>query len=546
LLHRQEFFSMQIRPAKKNVVWKRAPLLRLFFPLTAGILTDNFYPVIGGFELPTFCGSFILFTFFISLPSLKKIGREWINGLIIQVSFFLFGAILMHLHRDIQIEDSAALAKNQSNYCLLRLLGDPAPKKESFKCIACITLLINDQRGYYENEKVLVYFNKKTDIGRIPADSRILIRKPLKAIENFASSGFDYKKYCRLKHIYAQVFLNENDFTIIQQGNEKSVLAGLHFLRKKLLLLIKNQIPDKTGHGLLEALLVGFTDDLDPVLLKSYADAGVIHIIAISGLHLALICHILQLFLRGTGPKNPGSWIKLTLLITGLWGYSLLAGGSPSVIRAATMFSLVLFAKNILRENSFYNTLAASAFMLICFDPYWIWDTGFQLSYAAVLGLGLFSYPIRNLLPLQNKILAGIWDAVSVSIAAQIITTPISIYYFHRFPSYFLLANLLAVPLSSVILVAGILLCICSPVYQLARLLGWLLGILIYFLNGLIAYISHLPGAVIGELDFSIPQLILVYFIMFSFYHFQIQKDKRWFLAGLGVICILRLSYLIH
>ena len=173
-------------------------------------------------------------------------------------------------------------------------------------------------------------------------------------------------------------------------------------------------------------------------------------------------------------------------MIVCLWGYSLLSGASPSVIRAAGMFSITLFAKNIFRETTLYNILAASAFLLLCFDPFWIFDTGFQLSYAAVLSLGLFSKPIRDFLPLQNKTLRVLWNAASVSMAAQILTTPISIYYFNRFPTYFLVANLVAVPLSSLILAGGILLCACSPIHPLAQFVGWILGILIKSLNGFI------------------------------------------------------------
>ena len=261
---------------------------------------------------------------------------------------------------------------------------------------------MRDRNCYYENEKLLVYFNSNLNVHQLSSGSLIIFRKQLLPIENF-NSEFDYKKYCRLKHVYSQVFLKENEFAILEKQEEKPVFTGLNNLRRKLLIIIKNQLPRKSENSLLEALMVGFTDDVDPAVMKSYADTGVIHIIAISGLHLALICHILQLAFQSMGRKNTGRWIKFILMLCCLWGYSLLSGASPSVIRAAAMFSLLLFSRNILREPSIYNTLAASAFLLLCYDPYWLWDTGFQLSYAAVLGLCLFSKPVYNLLPLQNK-----------------------------------------------------------------------------------------------------------------------------------------------
>jgi competence protein ComEC len=461
----------------------------------------------------------------------------WVVGIPIQIVFFSLGRIGMHIHQDKQVEDSHCYDKTRTNCLLLQILSDPVQKKNTYKCLARINWLVKGQTCYYQNEKILIYFNEFLP-DQISAGSWIITGKNLRPIENFKSFDFDYKKYCRLRHIYAEVFLKENEFSILPVKETGSALTVLDSLRKKLLLIIKKWVPNRSENSLLEALMVGFTDDLDQGLLKSYADTGVIHIIAISGMHLALICQILQLILQKGDQRKSGKWVKLVVIITCLWGYSLLSGASPSVIRAAVMFSVVLFARNIGRETILYNTLAASAFILLCFDPYWIFDTGFQLSYAAVLSLGLFSKPIRELLSFKNKLLEAIWNATSVSMAAQVLTTPVSIYYFHRFPTYFLIANLLAVPLSSLILIGGIVLCICDSFHPMAQLLGWILGLLIRILNGFIEYISRLPGAVIRSLTLSLPEVILFYFIIFGCYRFLVLKEKSWLFAILGVICV--------
>jgi competence protein ComEC len=530
----------------QNATWKLAPFLRLLLPLMVGLLLEYYMPVQSVFLLSLFSLSFILFIFCNSFSFSRIFGVQWMAGIAIQILFFSFGRIGMHVRQDSQVEDSPCYDKSHSNLLLLQILSDPVQKKNTYKCLARISWLIKNQTCYYENEKILICFNKKPYPGQLNEGCWIITRKTPQPIENLKGFNFDYKKYCKLKHIYAQAFLKESDFSILHHEEAKSILSFLDSLRKKLLVIIKKYVPDKSENSLLEALMVGFTDDLDPGLLKSYADTGVVHIIAISGLHLALICQILQIALQKIGRKKSGLWIKLIVIIACLWGYSLLSGASPSVIRAAGMFSLVLFARNLYRETVLYNILAASAFLLLCFDPYWIFDTGFQLSYAAVLSLGLFSKPLRVLLPLQNKILAAIWDAASVSIAAQILTTPISIYYFHRFPTYFLIANLLAVPISSLILVGGILLCICAPIHPLAQLLGWILEFLIRILNGFIEHVSRLPGAVIGELAFPLHQVILVYFIIFCFYCFLILKNKSWLLSGLGAICVFKFFCMIQ
>jgi competence protein ComEC len=511
----------------QNTICKQAPFLKLLIPLVAGILLQYNLPVRPGFTIMVFCLSFVLFIFYNCVPGPSFFfGLEWMHGLLIQIIFISFGRLLMFVHQDKQIEISSGIHKTQSNYLVLQILNDPVRKQKSFKCLGQIRWLINQQNCFKENEKILVYFNKKSRQPTVSAGALIILRKELQPIENIKSSEFDYKKYCRLKHIYAQIFLNDDEFLQIRQENKQSFLPTLDSLRKKILAIIKDQVPGKSEDGLLEALLVGFTEDLDPAIVKSYADTGVIHIIAISGLHLALICHILQFMLKRAGRKKSGRWIKLVVITSFLWFYSLLSGASPSVTRSAAMFTLILFGRNILRETSLFNILSASAFLLLSFDPFWILDTGFQLSYAAVLGLGLFSKPLRDMIPLRNKSLDAIWNAASVSIAAQILTTPISIYYFHRFPVYFLVANLLAVPLSSLILTGGILLCMLAPADPLASSTGLALGLLIRFLNGFIQYVSSLPGAVLGPLSLNIPRLILIYLVIFCFYHFMKSKEK--------------------
>jgi competence protein ComEC len=528
----------------KNIFWKLTPFLRLLFPFIGGLLTEYNFPLDIRLQVQIFCLSLLLFVFcsFISASLFARL--TWVAGLAIQIIFFSFGLMFMFARKDIQIDDSPCFTKNKSNYLLARILTEPVSKQHSLKCIAEIEGLIRNQACFHENEKIFVYF-KNTDTNRILTGCLIILQKQPEQIANPKNSDFDYIKYCLLRHIYAQVFLKEDEYAIIQRVQENSILSNLQTFRRHLLIIIKDALPSSNESSLLEALLIGFRDDLDPALLKSYSDAGVIHLIVISGLHLALICHILQLIPLNTGRKTVGLWIKPTLIISALWSYSLIAGGSPAIIRSALMFSITILARNISREAILYNTLAASAFLLICFDPYWIWDTGFQLSYAAVLSIRLFAKPFENLLCLQNKILAAAWKITSVSVSVQILAMPISIFYFHRVPTYFLIANLCAVPLSGAILAGGILLCSFYWFGPLAHLLAWILGFLIRFLNGFIIQVSKIPGAAITHLFISLPQLILMYCFIFCIYSFLEMRRKLWLMAGLVAISIFRISQLI-
>jgi competence protein ComEC len=528
---------MDVEKIENRSTWKTAPFLRLFLPLISGLLLEYYASFSVHFLFPVFLLSFIVLILCNCLPFQINFRAHCIYGIAVQSIFICLGCILMHIHHDKPLTESAYYHNGNKNYLIIRIMTDPVQKRSSYKCLARIECLVKNQTCFYQNEKVLIYFDNKR-LSRISGNSWIVTDKILQPIENFKSLDFDYKKYCRQRHIYSQLYLKEYEYSLVPHAEMKSALTILDSLRNRILAVIQQQVPSKSENSLLEALMVGFTDDLDPVLLKSYADTGVIHIIAISGLHLALICQFLQFVLLPKGKNKYIRWTKLIVMVTCLWGYSLLSGASPSVIRAAGMFTITLFARNIFRETTLYNILAASAFLLLCFDPFWIFDTGFQLSYAAVLSLGLFSKPIRDLLPVQNRILRAVWDATSVSIAAQILTTPISIYYFNRFPTYFLAANLLAVPLSSLILAGGILLCVCNPIHQLAQLIGWILGMLISVLNGFIDHLSGLPGAVVANLRLSFQGVILLYTIIFCSYHFVKYRRKKWLFAGLGILAV--------
>jgi|SRR5450432_1324502 len=528
-------------------IWKQAPFLRPLLPFIAGILIENDFPIKIHLQILLLCLTLLFLIFCQLLSPAGLYGIGWISGITIHLGFFLFGCLLMNTHQDIQVGATNCSIKNKSAYLLIQILNDPVLNKKSYKCQALVKWLCTNQTCYHEHEKILIYIIKQESSMQVKAGSLLVIRNVLIPVENIKSiPDFDYKRHCRLRHIYAQVFLHAPDYAIIGKEKVHSIFTTLDTLRKKLLSIVKKYIPAKSENGLLEALMFGFTGDLDPELLKSYADAGVIHIIAISGLHLALIYHIIQIFLQRISKRKKARWFRLFLITGILWGYSLLSGASPSVIRSAMMFTLVMMAGNISREIVLYNTLAASSFLLICYDPFWIWDTGFQLSYAAVLSLRLFSKPVRALFQLHNKILSGIWGAASVSIAAQLLTTPISIYYFHRFPTYFLFANLLAVPLSSGILVCGILLCIFSFIPPMAGILGWLLGLHIRWMNGIIFYIAKLPGSIISSLYTTIPELICIYTFILCFYRYMLRKEKYWFMTGLGAVCMFQLFRLLQ
>ncbi|RYZ25975.1 MAG: ComEC/Rec2 family competence protein, partial [Sphingobacteriales bacterium] len=233
-----------------------------------------------------------------------------------------------------------------------------------------------------------------------------------------------------------------------------------------------------------------------------------------------------------------GNRIRLLTILAGIWLFSLLAGGSPSVVRSAVMFSCIATGNAISKTSSVYNSLAGSAFLLLAYNPYWLWDTGFQLSYSAVLSIIIFQSPVYGLLDLRNRMLVIVWKTCAVTISAQILTTPVSIFYFHQFPLLFLLTNFIAIPLSSLILIFEIALCLLAPFPFLAGLTGRLTGHLIYFMNMFVEFVDRLPNANWRGLQISYFQCLVMFIAIAACFHFILSRKFIMLFTSLSALAV--------
>jgi competence protein ComEC len=211
-----------------------------------------------------------------------------------------------------------------------------------------------------------------------------------------------------------------------------------------------------------------------------------------------------------------------------------LAGAQPSVLRSSVMFTCIAFSTLIDRKAAIYNTLALSAFVLLCINPYWLWDVGFQLSYLAVLSILLFFKPIYNWHYFSNKLLDFVWKLTAVSLAAQLLTLPISVYYFHQFPVLFLLSNLVAVPLSSLILIGEIALCALAFIPGFASLCGQLLTYLIQWLNNYVERLDAVSFAVWKNLSITPLQTALLYVFIIGIMLWLLHQQTKAIRIALG------------
>ena len=516
-------------------VWKKAPLIRFLVPLIMGIILQWNLQWPSEILWSAFGFSIVLLSISFSLTSYRRYKLAAISGIAIVILFLSLGSLLVW-YKDVRHDPLS-----YGNYCksgdpVIAILEEPLVEKaNSYKAIATITAIGKNNEFICTKGACIIYFQKDVDVSSLDYGSEIIFPGPLQEIKNAGNpGGFDYKQYCLFQGITHQAFLKTGRFRALDKKKQSFFARILFPIREKVLSILRTNIPGEKELGLAEALLIGYKDDLDKNLVQSYTNTGVVHIIAISGLHLGLIYWLFVQILRPLKKRRKISkWLNPTIIISGLWLFSILAGGQPSVLRSALMFSCIVFAESLSRKTSIYNTLAFSAFVLLCINPYWLWDVGFQLSYVAVLSIVIFTKPIYNLFFLKNKILDLTWKLNAVSIAAQLLTTPFSIYHFHQFPNFFLLTNFVAVPLSSIIVLGEIFLCAISFIPFLTSLAGRIISWLIWVMNSYIQRIESLPLSLWDGMQINIAQAVLLIIAVAGFGYWLLEKQKMGAIAAI-------------
>jgi len=509
--------------------WNKAPFVRLFMALAAGIVLQ-WHLQFSFLFLTSILFIDLLVSaayFFISLKSKFRLG--FINGIALHLAIAVIGALLIWVH-DIRHHKNWIGNKKGRDACMIVTLQEPLVEKtNSFKARASIEEIYDRGNLIKTDGEIILYFKKNVPLQQLHYGSRIVFSKPVQEIRNTGNpGGFDYKRYSLFQGITHQINLSATEFKLLGAENRNPLRQFIFDCRQWVVQSLRSNIPGEKEQGLAEALLIGYKDDLDRNLVQSYTNTGVVHIIAISGMHLALIYGLLVLLTRPLRRK-PLRWLRTGLILCALWLFTLLAGAEASVVRSAVMFTCIALAEVLSRRTSVYNTLALSAFLLLIYDPFWLWDVGFQLSYAAVISIVTFYRPVYNWLYLPNKALDFIWKTTAVSLAAQILTTPVSLFHFHQFPVLFLPTNLIAVPLSSLILFSEIAVCLLSWLTPLALLSGRCAGWLIYLMNSYIERMNTVSFSLWSGFSITVAQTFLLLLALTTIC-FWLMEKRKWLL----------------
>lgn len=518
--------------------FKQFPFIRLVCFLIAGIVTQWYFQLSLNASLTITAVVVLLFGFY-KLLFAKKFTLAWLHGVLILLLFFCVGLMITWQQN---MRNNLKWYKNiysEGDIVLITIKEPLVDKPNSYKALAQVNAVYKNNYWFFTEGNILIYFKKDSVKPALQYGSQLVFSKSINSIKNNGNpAALDYSRYSLFQNITGQTFIKTNDYTILQSYNINYLQKFLFFIRDWALQTIRKNIHSQKELGIAEALLIGYRNDLDKDLVQAYSNTGVVHIIAISGLHIAVIYGALIWLFARFKSKRIKKWAQPVVILCVIWLFTLIAGAAPSVLRAAVMFTFVVVGKFFGKNGNIYNTLAASAFVLLLANPFYLWDVGFQLSYAAVFSIVLFAKPISNLLYFKNKSLRWIWELGAVSLAAQVFTTPVIIYQFHQLPLLFFFSNLLIVPLSGIVLF-GELLLFCFAWWKMAAsFIGMLIEMLIRWMNNFIEHIDKLPFSVWDGLNISVVQLILLFIItaLISFWIFN--KHTKYLIAALSFIIV--------
>ncbi len=511
--------------------WKSAPFIRLLFPIIIGILLQEKFEA-NIYYLVIFTFFFLLAYFqFYFLSIYQRYRLRYIQAASLHMLVLLM-AMLFTWNKKISHEKNWYQHYYKKGNSLILQAEEPSVARlHSIKVASTVKAVVCNGVSFPASGNLLVYFKNDSNDITLRYGDLFMINAPLQEINNAGNpGGFDYKSYLAHQQIFNTVFLQSGEYGLLHENKGHSLQKFIFDLRDFTLHSLHKHISqDEKIAGIAEALLIGYKENLDKEVVQAYSNTGLVHIIAISGLHLGLIyIMLLWIFDRLPGIKK-SLFLKGALVILSLWIFSLLTGASASVLRSAVMFTCIIIGRSFHKKSTIQNSLAVSACILLCYNPYFLWDVGFQLSYLAIISILFTQRFFKGLVLSKYNFINKLWDLMSVTLSAQVLTFPICIYYFHQFPNLFFLSNIIAVPLSTVILFAEIILVSFSWLPSVALYIGKITSALIWLMNFLVEWISKLPYSLWDNIYANEYTTIVLYALVISLAYAFIRKKSYFF-----------------
>lgn len=402
------------------------------------------------------------------------------------------------------------------------------------------------------NKRVYLYLQKSGTAGTLNMGDTILVKT---AVRRGGQLGdFNYGNYLRLQNIVGYAYADSLHWRLEHTAQRQPIS------HRRIQNFIIRQFKEAGVEGkqlaILSALTLGYREDLDDDTRRSFQKAGAMHVLAVSGLHTGIVMSVILAFLTLFGKYKPiyedrkRRLFNCLATIACLIFYAWMTGLSPSVVRSVLMLSLIQVAMFIHARPVTLNIVAASAFFILFFRPTDLFSVSFQLSYLAVLSIILFYQPIYDLLFLQSipgmlqKFVKYAWGITALSIATQIGTIPITLYYFGMTSNYFFITNLIVIPLAWMLVVLIAVFFLFCPITPISHLLGMVLNFLTKVLNLSCQWVESLPYSTTSIRTNSAMMLALYGIILFSFIALK-TSNNRWHIGSVLSAGIFLYQYIV-
>ncbi|MBT8384782.1 MAG: ComEC family competence protein [Bacteroidia bacterium] len=401
-----------------------------------------------------------------------------------------------------------------------------------------------NSKNVYGKIKVNVF--KDSIKERLKVGDQIVLTQKFDAIQPPLNPyQFNYKNYLKNQQIYHQISIKNNDYLYLK-NNRKSFKRWAFTIREQVnKALIENGFKGEEL-AIINALLLGQRQDISEEVMQNFQKAGAVHILAVSGLHIGIIMLLLNFLLKPLEILKKGPEIKLVFVVLFLWFFAFVAGLSPSVVRAVTMFTAVAIALTSKNTINTYKTLIISIFILLLINPYYLFEVGFQMSYLAVFFIVWLQPLLYKLWKPKLKLVDYSWQLLTVSTAAQLGVLPLSLYYFHQFPGLFFISNLIIIPFLGAILGVGILIILLASLKILPPFLALFYENIIFLLNQTVGWIAQQESFLFQNISFSIISLIFTYLLIVSFFKWFEIKKPNYLIITLFALILLQTNILIE
>ncbi|MDR0581663.1 MAG: ComEC family competence protein [Prevotellaceae bacterium] len=510
---------------------QRNPYVRLTIAFFAGIIWQSSS---WGFGFPALfiaVGAVAVYLLLPAIPYFRRYACQWVTGGVGLAALFFSGAAILQGQAT-----GTSLPLDEPLWLQAEICDNPVMNERYAKVQATVRKYMTAGDTAEANEKVILYLAADYSQPAPVAGAMLYVQTSLSLIPPPGNPDeFDYRSYLARRKIFVSAFVPQGRYVIdscLPFWKTWQYLPA-RWQRRGLEIFADSPAGGKE-YAVLAALTLGNKQWIDEDLRTSYASAGAMHILAVSGLHVGIIMVVLNFLFSFLNKRKQGMVVKNLLIIVCLWLYAAIVGFSPSVTRATVMFSFVLAGRTFRRSLSVYNSLAASAFFIACFNPQVIFDAGFQLSYCAVLSIVYFQPYMARLIYVPNKFLNGVWQLATVSTAAQIGTLPVSLMNFHIFPNYFLLTNICVISLTGLIVYSGVAFLALHQIPVVSTLIGHILNGLLRLLNAIVGFVEALPFSVTGNIYIDRWQMYLLAGIILFVAGYIARPTRRrlWLAAG--------------